>query len=161
MPRLKQEQVTVIVDTREQLPFNLSPLKMEEGSLPTGDYTVRGLEGRVCLERKSVDDLIGCMVGDINKPNSPRYRFKRELQRMNAYAYRAIIVEGSWPEVMAGQYKSNLHVNSVEGMITTWTGEYGVSFFFAGNRSLAQSWARLFLFHAARKHLAMLEGIRS
>ena len=38
---LQPADVTAIVDTREQLPLDLSPLRVERGTLATGDYSVR------------------------------------------------------------------------------------------------------------------------
>ena len=61
---LKPEAVTAIVDTREQAPFDLSPMGAERGTLATGDYSVRGLEDLVCLERKALNDLTGCITHD-------------------------------------------------------------------------------------------------
>ena len=75
--KLDPSQVVCIVDTREQLPLNLDPLRTEPATLPTGDYSLKGLEHHVCIERKSLDDLLGCVGRD-------RERFERELHRMLA-----------------------------------------------------------------------------
>jgi ERCC4-type nuclease len=58
---LRPEQVTAIIDTREQLPLDLSPLGSTSGTLATGDYSVKGLEHVVAVERKSLADLLGCV----------------------------------------------------------------------------------------------------
>lgn len=57
---LKPEQVTAIIDNREQLPFDLSPLRTEAGTLATGDYSLKGLERRIAIERKSLSDYVSC-----------------------------------------------------------------------------------------------------
>ena len=49
---LRPGQVVAVIDTREQLPLDLTPLRTEPGTLPTGDYSVRGLEQVVSVERK-------------------------------------------------------------------------------------------------------------
>ena len=61
---LKAEDVTAIIDTREQLPLDLAPLRMKRGTLATGDYSIKGMEHVVSLERKSLDDLLGCIGHD-------------------------------------------------------------------------------------------------
>ena len=70
---LKPEHVTALVDSREQTPLDLSPLAVEVATLPTGDYSVRGLEHIVVIERKSLPDLLAVIGRD-------RRRFDREVQ---------------------------------------------------------------------------------
>lgn len=53
---------TVIQDTREQKGWYFSEYDkcngMEQGSLKTGDYTLKGFEDMVCIERKfSVEEI--------------------------------------------------------------------------------------------------------
>ena len=71
---LKPAQLTAISDSREQAPYDFSPMATKRATLATGDYSIRGLEDLVCLERKALDDLTGCITHD-------RERFERELQR--------------------------------------------------------------------------------
>ena len=54
---LTPEQITAIIDTREQAPLDLAPLATITGTLSTGDYSVKGLEAVVAIERKSLPDL--------------------------------------------------------------------------------------------------------
>ena len=58
---LRPDQVTAIIDNREQLPLDLSPLQTVAGTLATADYSVRGLETVVAVERKSLSDMLGCI----------------------------------------------------------------------------------------------------
>jgi hypothetical protein len=51
--KLEPSQVTAIVDTREQLPLTLVPLKVQTATLDTGDYSLTGCEHIVRIERKS------------------------------------------------------------------------------------------------------------
>jgi ERCC4-type nuclease len=57
---LRPEQITVIVDRREQLPWSFPHFRTAAGTLDAGDYSILGLEGIVAVERKSLNDLIGC-----------------------------------------------------------------------------------------------------
>jgi DNA excision repair protein ERCC-4 len=81
--KLEPSQVTAICDTREQLPLCLEPLRVQSGTLDTGDYSLSGCEHIVRIERKSLDDLLGCVGRD-------RERFDREVQRLLAYPVRVI-----------------------------------------------------------------------
>lgn len=57
---LKPEHITVIIDTREQLPYDLSPMRMEPGTLSEGDYSVKSFEDVISIERKSLPDYLAC-----------------------------------------------------------------------------------------------------
>src|SRR3990170_7483172 len=56
-------KATVIVDTREQIPFSFTRFrgwfaKIERRALKVGDYSVAGLETVCTVERKDLPDLI-------------------------------------------------------------------------------------------------------
>lgn len=127
---LKPEDVTVIVDTREQLPYDLSPLKMVRAKLDTGDYSVQGLEHRVTIERKSFEDYVG-VVG------KGRERFEREIERMKAYDVAMIIVEAHWGDLECGFHRSRVSANSLMGSTLGWMAE-GPKILFCGNRRSAE-----------------------
>ena len=46
--------LVAIVDSREQNPLDLQPLRQTIGTLATGDYSLRGLESVIAIERKSL-----------------------------------------------------------------------------------------------------------
>ena len=118
--------LTAICDTREQLPLDLSPLKTIRGTLRTGDYSVQGLEQQICVERKSLSDLLGCMGGG-------RERFEHELQRMLAYPTRAVVVESTWGELEDGNWQSKITPASALGSVLGWIAG-GVPFLFVGDQ---------------------------
>lgn len=81
---------TVVIDTREKSPWCFSSssiLGTEYRKLDTGDYSVVGLEDKLCIERKrNVTELAG---------NIHEKRFARELERMQDYPYRYLLLESS------------------------------------------------------------------
>lgn len=85
---------TIVIDSREQAPLPVSFPSVTAG-LPTGDYSVLGLENDFCVERKSLSDLYGSLT-------SGRERFTRELQRMKAYRFARLLIIGSVHEIEAG-----------------------------------------------------------
>lgn len=135
--------ITAVIDNREQLPFELSPLQMEPGTLAAGDYSVKGLEAFVALERKSLSDLVSCCGNE-------RHRFERELQRLLGYPARAVVVEASWADLERGEWRSAISPQSVFSSVTGWIA-LGVPFVLAGDRELAQRFATKFLYIAARR----------
>ena len=141
---LKPEEVIIVVDSREQNPYHLAPMRTSTQGLATGDYSVAGLEEVVCVERKELGDLISCI-------GPGRERFKRELQRMAAYPARCVVVEASWKDLASGNYRSRLSAESATNSIAAWTGQYAVPFMMLGDRSSAEKFTARFLFHAARR----------
>lgn len=148
---LKPEQVTAIVDSREQMPLDLSPLATTSGSLPTGDYSVRGLENHVAIERKSLPDLLGCVGRD-------RDRFDREVQRLLAYPTRALVVEATWSDIEAGDWRSQLTPNHVIGSLVGWMCS-GLPVVMAGDHERAGRIVAKLLYTAARRRLRECESL--
>jgi len=140
---LKPEDVTAIVDTREQLPVDLAPLRTISGSLPTGDYSIAGLEHVVAIERKSLPDLIGCV-------GVSRERFDREVQRLLAYPVRAIVCECSWSDLEEGGWRSNVTPAAAVGSCLGWIAS-GVPIVMAGDHERAGKYIGRLLFLAARR----------
>lgn len=145
MPKtLKPEMLTVIVDTREQLPFNFAPMKWEIGTLPTGDYSILGLEHKIAVERKSLSDILGCMGGG-------RERFDKEIQRLLAYEVRAIFCEGSFEDIDTSNHRSQLHPNAIYGALLGWQAK-GVPIIMAGSRPKAEQLMKQFLWIASNRY---------
>ena len=133
----------VIVDSREQHAWQFENLPSEPGSLTTGDYSIRGLEHLVAVERKSLDDLLGCVGTD-------RARFKRELQRLRAYRFRALIVEASHEDIQRGQWRSKVHPNAVAGSLAGWMAQYSLPVMLVGTHAAGAEFCERFLYQAAR-----------
>jgi ERCC4-type nuclease len=140
---LKPENVTAIIDSREQLPLDLSPLQTVAGTLTTGDYSVQGLESIVAVERKSLPDLLGCV-------GQHRERFDREVQRLIAYPVRAIIIEASWADLEAGEWQSRVTPAAAIGSALGWIAQ-GVPIIMAGDHTRAGRYVSRLLFTAARR----------
>ncbi len=139
---LQPGDFTVIVDSREQLPWCLDPLRVEVATLQTADYSILGLEDLVALERKSLPDLVACCGRE-------RERFERELDRLRAYPHRAVVVEASWAAIGAGGWLGLVTPKVVLSSIASWTSD-GVPIVLAGDRAGAEDYARRFLFSCAR-----------
>jgi DNA excision repair protein ERCC-4 len=139
----RPEDVTAIVDSREQNSLDLSPLRTVTGTLTTGDYSVVGLEAIVAIERKSESDLLGCIGTD-------RARFEREVQRLMAYQVRALVIESTWAELEAGDWRSRVKPASVIGSLLGWSA-MGLPIVMAGNHRKAGQYVSKLLYIAARR----------
>lgn len=151
MPKvLRIEDLTAIVDSREQAPLSMAPFRSEVGTLQTGDYSLHGLEHIVAIERKSLPDLVQCCGRE-------RERFERELQRLKAYPHRAVVVEASWADLQAGGWQGQVTPKAVWGSVTSWTAQ-GIPFLLCGNRVGAADAVRALLWHAARHRFMEIQS---
>ena len=88
--QLTTPRATVLVDTREQHPFDFSRFRgwfagIEKKALPLGDYSVVGLEDVCVVERKDLSDLVhSCTV--------ERTAFINRLRLMARYPHRLLVV---------------------------------------------------------------------
>lgn len=140
---LRPQDVTAVIDSREQMPFTLSPMKTVRGTLATADYSIAGLENVIAIERKSLGDLISCIGAE-------RERFEKEIQRLLAYPTRAVIVETTWHQLESGGWRSNVTPQSAVGSVVGWIAA-GVPFVMAGDHLHADRFAARLLFIAARR----------
>ncbi|WP_051271840.1 ERCC4 domain-containing protein [Fundidesulfovibrio putealis] len=119
----------LIVDSRELAPyaFERFPVEIVRAGLPTGDYSLSGHEDRAAVERKALDDLIGCLtVG--------RDRFERELDRARSLECFAVVVEASMEDVARHRYTSRMSPHAALQSILAFQVRYGCPFVFAGSR---------------------------
>ncbi len=133
----------IVVDTREQDPWSFRDLPTEPGSLSSGDYSIKGLEHLISVERKSLPDLLACCGYE-------RARFKRELQRLRAYRFRCLVVETDYSTLERGGWRSKIQPASVLGSLAAWTAQYSIPIWLAGNRESAAGFAERYLFQCAR-----------
>ena len=149
--KLSPDDILAVVDTREQLPLEL-PLRSITDTLPTGDYSVLGFEDLICVERKSLPDLIGCMT-------SGRKRFERELQRMKAYDARCVVVEASWQQLRDGEYRSRITPEAATHSVVSWISSFAVPFLFVGDRVSAADAVAYFLFTSTKNYYERIKRV--
>ena len=120
----QQEQTgpVTIIDTREQTPLSFS-LPTERGTLTTGDYSIKGLERYIAIERKSIDDLTGSLQGQ------NRERFERELSRGRGLEYFALAIEADLAEIAGGGYRSKMNPRSVVQSLFAFSVRYNLPSF--------------------------------
>lgn len=138
--------ITVIADTREQRPWSLDPSRfvLERAPLQTGDYTVKGLEARLRIERKSLGDAVGTFISDW-------LRFRKELYRLAFFDVACIVVEADLSDVYAHRYESDAAPDSVIGRANAIYLDHGVPVFWWGNRAGCVGMVESFLALAVKK----------
>jgi len=125
---------TIIIDTREKPAYRWlfdddHPVKVKK--LDTGDYSIEGCEHLICLERKTLSDLIGSLFHDYE-------RFKRELVRMKKIPNRYIVIEAVLRQADVHDYRSKVHPNSIVGRLLAIERDYGIHAIWATDSRTAQ-----------------------
>lgn len=139
---------TVIVDTREQRPFTFANFTCDQqdgggplvvaaraGTLASGDYSLAGFEAEIAIERKSLPDLFHTL-------GQGRERFVRELERLNAMRWAAVVVEATLHELVTEPPPhSDLDPKTVFRSVIAWQQRFTrVHWCFAGPRRLAEAY---------------------
>ena len=128
----------LIVDTREQAPLAFVRLPSCRGTLATGDYSIRGMEHRFAVERKSIPDLVACCGRE-------RDRFTAELARLAGIDFRRLLIIGTESEIIESRYRSEIAPAAVMGSLHAWEARYNVPVVFSDNPAsgadLVETWA--------------------
>ena len=148
LSRSRVEPIVVIIDTRENEPYSFDPrlVAAERRALPAGDYSVRGLETSVAVERKSLDDFVSTVV-------HARQRFQAELCKLRGYSAACVVVEASLADIVHQRYRSRAHPSAVLGSALSILLDYRVPVIFCGDRQLACHFTQAFLIAAGRRLL--------
>jgi len=95
--QIQTPRPTLLVNTREQNPFNFSGFKgwfagIEKRALVLGDYSVAGLEDVCVVERKDLSDLIHSCTVD-------RAAFIHRLRLMAEHPHRLLVITSAFSQV--------------------------------------------------------------
>ncbi len=140
--------MTIIVDSREQLPWEFEGVDVQRAKLEVGDYSVAGLERRVCVERKSLDDFVNTCLRQ-------QHRFFVELRRMASMEMRCVIVEAEFSELLAETYRSGVPSTTMVGFVTSIIVDFRVPVYFAGDRGAAAALCVALLERCSKKLTAV------
>ena len=77
------------------------------------NYSVLGMEQLFAVKRKTIQDLVGCCIGE------NRGRFERELHRLRGFRFRRLRIVGSELEIKMQQYHSRLAPKVVFSTLST------------------------------------------
>ena len=144
----------VIVDSREQAPFTFTgyPVEVTAGTLASGDYSLHGFTDRIGIERKSLQDLIGCL-------GIERDRFTRELARLRGFDSACVIVEASSDDLRRGLYRSKLDAGAAWQSVLAFIMRYRIPFVWCRDRADAEAATFDLLRHYARDRARELAAL--
>jgi DNA excision repair protein ERCC-4 len=124
----------LVVDTREQDALFKRPVKglvMVRDTIPAGDYSVRGFESEIVIERKSINDLYGSMFSDWDRES-------KKLLKIAEYRRKWLLIEGREDEVLQFQQFSTVHPNSMRGRLVSIQVRLGIPIYYASTRKDAE-----------------------
>lgn len=138
---------TVVRDHREKAPYlfmglqadakqNRKPLivPVEATHLVTGDYSIKGYENLICIERKSKEDLYSTL-----RDEEHRERFRAEHDRMAGYEFACVIIEASWESILNNPPADcRLNPKTIWRTFQKWRLRYGVAWEAIGPRAMAE-----------------------
>ncbi len=137
----------VLVDTREQDPFDFSHLTNWIGGtkklkLDVGDYSVVGMERLLRLERKSLTDLISTLM-------QSRKRFFKECEGLARFRHAALLIEATYEDVKSfyeEEMCTSAHPNAVSGSLDAVEARYRIPVIYTSRyRPLAEERAASWL----------------
>jgi len=137
---------TVIVDTREQLPYTFEMYNNWIGStlsksLTTGDYSVLGFEKEIALERKTLNDIVGSLMDG-------RSRFLREMERLSSFRSKCLCIEATRTDIKSEYTFSRqvrAHPNGIAGALDAIAAKYGIYIHYGCDRSLSEEFCASWL----------------
>ncbi len=129
---------TLVIDSMEQKPYSFKPFRnwfeaMERRKLPVGDYSIAGLEDRVAIERKSLEDLFNSC-----SPCGSRKAFIRSCERLSKLEFAALVIEGSITKILRANEFSGMYPNAVFGTVQALAVRWRIQPWFAPTRALAE-----------------------
>ncbi len=150
-----KQPLRIVCDSREQAPFTFAGFAavVEVAGLEAGDYSLAGFERRVAIERKSIQDLVGCLTGE-------RPRFERELQRLKAMDAAAVVIEQPQGVLRLGHFRSRMDAGAAWQSCLALSMRFRVPFFWAENRADAERICFDCLRHFARDRWRELQALR-
>jgi ERCC4-type nuclease len=126
----------VVYDTREQRPlFNPPPkgLITVRDTLQVGDYSIRGMEDKITIERKGMSDLMSYIGKD-------RANTIRKLAQMESYEFKALVVEEQWEDLFLPKMYSKVHPESVRAALISFQVKSGLHIFCHPSKPEVEWW---------------------
>lgn len=129
---------TIVIDSREQILLNFTRFESERGTLQTGDYSIRGMELRFSVERKSIADAVASLT-------TGRERFERELHRLRGFDFARLLIVGTESDIEQHRYRSKASPRSILHSLQCFEIRYRVPVVWAGDAinaaRLVERWA--------------------
>jgi len=144
-PYVFQDDFCLVIDTREQHPlFHPLPkgLLVVRDTLTHGDYSIRGFEDRVAIERKKMSDLMSYIGVE-------RERTVAKLNAMRDMDFKALVVEETWDDLFLPKSYSKVPAETIRQALVSFNIRFGLHIFVHPYRDVIERWTmdRLIYLH--------------
>ena len=116
----KNKDYYVIQDTREKQGYFFGTFGsckgMKRQKLDTGDYTVEGLEDKLCIERKASVEELSNNLGKL------KATFLKEIARMDQFEHKFLVLEFSLEELL--EFPKNANMSPTQRAKVRVNGKY-------------------------------------
>lgn len=148
--QLKTPRPTLLVDTREQNPFDFSRFEgwfagIEKKALPLGDYSVAGLEDTCVVERKDLSDLVHSCTVDRNA-------FIKRLRLMAGYPHRLLVVTSTLSQVKSPYSHTSVDPNRTTQFLVAALAGLQVPFVCSETHALGEELVASYLYQVHLYH---------
>lgn len=148
--QLKAPLPVLLVDTREQIPFNFSRFEgwfadIRRKALELGDYSVAGLEDVCVVERKGLSDLAQSFT-------SQRPVFVSRLRRMADYPHRLLVITSTLGTVKSHFGHGGAHPNRITQSLIASLAGLQVPFLCVDTHELAEEIIASYLYQVHLYH---------
>lgn len=148
--QLRSPRATVLIDTREQNPFNFSRFDgwfagVEKKALKLGDYSVAGMEEACVVERKDLSDLVHSLTVD-------RPVFINRLREMSSYAQPLLVITAPLCSVKSSYPFSNANPNRIMQSLIAMLVGWNVPFVCTETHELGEEIVASFLYQVHLYH---------
>lgn len=150
---IQSEPFTVLIDSAEKYPWTFQsatgskgqpvvvPHRWQSLGPSHGDYSIAGLEHRVHVERKSLEDALGTFLAAPDGPRGERWR--RTLDFLAEIECGSIVIEASLGALLGGikargKRSATTLRRTLHRQILAWADDTRVPFHFCDSRRLAE-----------------------
>ena len=137
-PKSMVPAITMLVDTREHLPYEFQGLVRIAGTsrhtLPAGDYAIEEAPEIFCVERRRVEEFNTIF----SNPSDNRQPFLQELERLLSFPHRFLVIEGTIQYSKGGGRLGQYHKNGMMDFLDALTARLGIKIIFSDSREEAE-----------------------
>lgn len=148
--QLKTPRPVLLVDTREQYPFDFSRFTawfagFESKALRLGDYSIAGMEDICVVERKDLSDLVHSFT-------VTRSVFVSRLRLMSKYPHRLLIVDAALSQIKSRYPYSGADPNRITQSLIAVLAGLGVPFLCTETHQLGEEIVASYLYQVHLYH---------
>lgn len=135
-PYTFQDDFCLVIDTREQHPlFHPLPkgLLVVRDTLTHGDYSIRGFEDKIAIERKKMSDLMSYIGVERDKTAV-------KLHAMKDLTFKALVVEEAWDDLFLPKQYSKVPSEVIRQALVSFNVRFGLHIFVHPYRDVCERW---------------------